>query len=227
MDEPSAPEGMGPSPTGPGFTPWQQSAPPAGGGPAGSGSQPAAEQPRIPSQQSFGPQRNRLPALVTACAVLLVAAVVLCATWVAERNDAQVAAPSARQVPARTAVPLREDSIEISSSGGTGRLVIVDHAWTTAGRVAPRTGTTLDVEVELICSSGEISYDPYFFQAFDQSGRLFEVLAPFADDSLSTGTLGPDERVAGTVTFDMPRGQVTLLMTDETTQSVTALKIPD
>ncbi|MET0692781.1 MAG: hypothetical protein ABWX96_02035 [Propionibacteriaceae bacterium] len=222
MDERAAPEGMGPSPTGPGFAPWQQSVPPAD-----SDQHPAAVRPTISVQQDFAPRKSRLPALVTACAVLLVAAVVLSATWVAERNDARVTAPSVPRAPARTAVPLREDSIEISSSGGSGRLVIVDHTWTTAGREAPRTGTTLDVEVELICTSGEISFDPYFFQAFDQSGRLFEVMAPVAPNSLSTGTLGPDERVAGTVSFDMPRGQVTLLMTDETTQSVTALKIPD
>jgi len=227
MDEPAEPEGMGPSPTGPGFTPWQQSRDSGSTGQsAGSASGEPTTHPS-PDARSFAPRRSRLPGAITMFVVVLVAAVVLTATLVAERRDTQIGGLTVAPTPSRTVAPLREDSIEISSSVGSGRLVIVDHHWTTAGREAPRTGTTLVVEVELLCTSGEISFDPYFFQAFDQTGRLFEVMPPVPVGSLETGTLGPAEKVQGSISFDIPRGQVTLLMTDEGTQSVTALKIPD
>ena len=35
------------------------------------------------------------------------------------------------------------------------------------------------------------------------------------------------ERVHGTLAFDMPRGDATLLMSDESDQTVTALRVPD
>jgi hypothetical protein len=226
MDDQPEPEGMGPTPTGPGFAPWRPDEDRAQA--AERASRLGGQQPPVGiSAASFAPSKSRRPAALTAAVVLLVAAVVLGGTWMAQRNDARITAPSATPAPARTALPLREDSIEISSQAGSGRLVIVDHRWSSSGREAPRTGTTLEVTVQLLCTSGEISYDPYFFQAFDQTGRLFEVLSSGTAGRLETGTLGPDEQVGGTISFDMPRGQVTLLMTDESTQSVTALKIPD
>ena len=35
------------------------------------------------------------------------------------------------------------------------------------------------------------------------------------------------QSIRGTIAFDMPRGEVTLLMSDDSNQTVTALKVPD
>ena len=92
----------------------------------------------------------------------------------------------------------------------------------------PTSGSYLRVEVELVCTSGEVDYDPYHFQAFDRSGQLFEMAAEgTAGRMLSVGTLRAGERIRGTIAFDMPRGEVTLLMSDDSENTVTALKVPD
>jgi Domain of unknown function (DUF4352) len=80
----------------------------------------------------------------------------------------------------------------------------------------------------LVCTSGEVDYDPYHFQAFDRSGQLFEMAVEGAGGNpLSVGTLEQGERIRGTVAFDIPRGDVTLLMSDDSDRTVTALKVPD
>ena len=50
-------------------------------------------------------------------------------------------------------------------------------SWVSEGPVPPLNGSYLRVEVELVCTTGEVDYDPYLFQAFDQSGQLFEMAA--------------------------------------------------
>ena len=82
-------------------------------------------------------------------------------------------------------------------------------------------------QVRIVCTSGEVDYDPFDFQAFDASGSLFdlaaeEVRAPI----LGVGMLEPGEQISGALAFVIPRGEVTLLMSDDAS-SVTALKIPD
>jgi hypothetical protein len=57
---------------------------------------------------------------------------------------------------------------------------------------------------------------------------LFETAIGGPGDSmLETGTLQPGERVRGTIAFDMPHSEATLLMSDDSNQTVTALKVPD
>jgi hypothetical protein len=94
--------------------------------------------------------------------------------------------------------------------------------------VRPVSGSYLRVEVELICTTGQVDYDPYHFQAFDRSGQLFEMAVEGTEGRvLPVGTLTAGERIRGTVAFDMPRGDVTLLMSDDSENTVTALKVPD
>ena len=92
----------------------------------------------------------------------------------------------------------------------------------------PTTGSYLRVEVELVCTSGEVDYGPYNFQAFDRSGQLFEMAVDGTGGRvLAVGTLRAGERIRGTIAFDMPRGEVTLLMSDDSENTVTAIKVPD
>ncbi len=44
---------------------------------------------------------------------------------------------------------------------------------------------------------------------------------------LGYGILLAGDSVRGTIAFDLPRGDVTLLMSDDSSSSVTAVKIPD
>ncbi|HEX5906841.1 MAG TPA: DUF4352 domain-containing protein [Propionibacteriaceae bacterium] len=170
---------------------------------------------------------SRLPTIISIAVILVVAVVVAAASVVAHVADRQVRAPvSARQpVPQITA---QGDRIEFTTSEGSGQLILLRHSWVSSGQVPPTSGSYLRVEIELTCTSGSVDYDPYNFQVFDQTGRLFETAIEGAGDAmLETGTLYAGERVRGTIAFDMPHSEATLLMSDDSNQTVTALKVPD
>jgi Domain of unknown function (DUF4352) len=221
MDEPNGSEstGMGPTPSGPSFVPWAPApddAPPDG--------------PNLPPPRPIAwsaTRASRIPAIITAAAIFVVAAVVAIASYVAHFADTHVSPPvvSRQPVPDPSA---QGDRIEFTTSDGSGQLILLSHSWVTDGQVQPTSGSYLRVEVELICDSGLVDYDPYNFQVFDQTGRLFETAIEGAGDAmLESGTLRTGERVRGTIAFDMPRSEATLLMSDNTNQTITALKVPD
>jgi FlaG/FlaF family flagellin (archaellin) len=220
MDEPSGSEstGMGPTPSGPSFVPWAPG--PGNASPIG---------PPTPgrSARSMAKPPSRLPIVISVAVILLVAVVVAAASLVAHFADTQVRAPvsSKQPIPQITA---QGDRIEFTTSDGSGQLILLRHSWLSSGPVPPTSGSYLRVEVELTCTAGAVDYDPYNFQVFDQTGRLFETATEGAGDAmLESGTLYPGERVRGTVAFDMPHSEATLLMSDDSNQTVTALKVPD
>lgn len=174
-----------------------------------------------------GPPPSRLPTVLTVLAVTLVAVIVVVASVIAARDDVRRADPP--KPPAATPVtPTQEDRIEFTTSTGSGVLEIVDHDWDSDGSDVDAPGSLLTVAVRISAASGVLLYGPDSFQAFDRSGTLFEPEVP-ADSStaLATGTLSAGQQVTGTVAFDIPRGGVTLLMSDESSRTVTALKVPD
>jgi hypothetical protein len=207
--------GMGSVPRGPSFLPWTPA-------------EPATPPPPLPNAdgQYLAPRRSRWPAVISVLAVVLVAAVVAGASLVAYWGDTHVAAPPRTEThPGLTSPP---DRIDFVSDDGTGQLIMLTRSWVSGGQVPPMSGSYLRVEVELVCTSGEVDYDPYHFQAFDRSGQLFEMAVEgTAGRMLDVGTLQAGERIRGTVAFDMPRGDVTLLMSDDSDKTVTALKVPD
>ncbi len=220
MDEPSGLEstGMGPTPSGPSFVPWA---------PAPGDTAPDGPSPPPPRSATWSAPASRIPAIITAAAIFIVAAVVAIASYVAHFADTHISPPvvSRQPVPDPSA---RGDRIEFTTSDGSGQLILLSHSWVTDGQVQPTSGSYLRVEVELICDSGLVDYDPYNFQVFDQTGRLFEIAIEGAGDAmLESGTLRTGERVRGTIAFDMPRSEATLLMSDNTNQTITALKVPD
>ncbi len=161
-------------------------------------------------------------------ALALVAVIVVVASVVAGREDVRRATPRPVPPPAATATPPAGDRIEFTTSTGSGVLEIVDHGWNSDGSDIDTPGSLLTVNVRISASSGLLLYGPDSFQAFDRSGDLFdpEVLAD-SSTALETGTLSAGQQVTGTVAFDIPRGGVTLLMSDESSRTVTALKVPD
>jgi hypothetical protein len=159
--------------------------------------------------------------------IFMVALVVGVASYVAHVADTHVSAPVVSKQPVPQ-VSAQGDRIEFTTSQGSGELILLRHSWVTYGQAPPTSGSYLRVEVELICDSGSVDYDPYNFQVFDETGRLFETAIEGAGDSmLETGTLHPGQRIRGTIAFDMPHSEATLLMSDDTNQTVTALKVPD
>jgi hypothetical protein len=170
---------------------------------------------------------SRLPALITALVVLVVAAVVAGASMVAHRNDLAVRPAAATAHPTAPS-PTRPDTIAVDNAKGAGELVVLAHRWVTYGGEPPTSGTYLQVKVQLLCTRGAIDYAPYHFQVIDASGRIFEITEVGATGKiLEAGTIRAGERVSGYVAFDMVRGDVTLLMIDEGTDSITALSISD
>jgi FlaG/FlaF family flagellin (archaellin) len=220
MDEPSGSEstGMGPTPSGPSFVPWA---------PAPGEVRPI--KPPLParSAESMAKPTNRVPTVITVAVILLVAVVVAAASLVAHFADTQVKAPGTPEQPVPQ-LTTQADRIEFTTSEGSGQLVLLRHSWLSTGQVPPTSGSYLRVEVELTCTAGSVNYDPYNFQVFDQTGRLFETAIEGAGDAmLEAGTLRPGGRVRGTIAFDMPHSEATLLMSDDANQTVTALKVPD
>ena len=231
--------GLGPEPKGPSFTPWHASAPGSAGPPAPpvrDGSVAGGPTRTAPSGSAYDPAlrppRNPWPTLLTVIALVVVGTVVVVASVVGDREQLRPAANGvAAPVPARSsapATPARSDRMEFVSDDGDGVLVITRRAWSSAGDQPPVSGSYLHVEVELVCTTGQLSYAPENFSAFDATGDLFDVTgAGRWGTPLGYGTLDAGESVRGTIAFDLPRGEVTLLPSDAASRSVTALKIPD
>lgn len=213
--------GMGTTPSGPSFhSPDAGASDPTG---------PLGPLPPAPnSADRYRPRRSRLPAIITTAAVVIVAVVVALSTIVADNADRRQAAPTPSQTRERpTSVP-SGNAIDFTSDEGSGTLRIVDHEWTSDGQEPPMSGSYLRIEVDLTATAGEISYDAAYFQAFDAQGELFDSTPLGAvQPHLDTGLLGPGDSVRGFIAFDMPRGDVTLLMSNESFESVTAIKIQD
>jgi hypothetical protein len=206
--------GMGSAPRGPSFLPSTPAVDPAA-------TTTPAHHPGPPE-----PPRSIRPTVISVLVIAFVAVVVAGASLFAYWGDTHVSAPARTTAgPVYTSPP---DRIDFVTAEGAGQLIMRSRSWVNEGSAPPIYGSYLRVEVELICTRGEVDYDPYLFQAFDQSGQLFEMAAQgTGGQDLPVGTLTEGERVRGTIAFDMPRGEVTLLMSDDSENTVTALKVPD
>jgi hypothetical protein len=226
----SAPTGPGMGrPSGPEFTGPSQpvtGSPPLLHRPAGSGSRTRPGGDRRPADRDRPPTR-RLPALLTLLAVAVVGAIVVVASVLAARQDVREAT-APRRAPVTSVSPLATDRIAFTTSTGSGVLEIVDHGWDSDGSHTDEPGSLLTIALKVTCESGTLRYGPDSFQAFDAGGALFEVeTPPESATALEFGTLSAGQQATGTVAFDIPRGGVTLLMSDEVSQTVTALRVPD
>ena len=212
---------MGSHSSGPAFLPWYVSPPPTDSGTETARS--ALDQ----SSAAFRPPRNRWPAVMTVLAVLIVGVVVAVSTVVALREDRRPVA--SRIVSPRSPAAVPTDRMEFVTGTADGVLIVADRVWsstrgaTTGLRQLParRGGTGLpDRALRL------------------RTRRTFLPSTPAASCSRSptpaagarrsaTGSSAEGESVRGTIAFDLPRGEVTLLMSDDASQAVTALKIPD
>lgn len=162
--------------------------------------------------------------IITIGVIALVAVIVLVASLrpdpaVIPETGADSPTPSISTGPRDT-----DTSIGFSSSEGTGRLTLLSHHWTDNGGA---NGASLQIEVQIDATDGRLSFGPQFFQAFDARSELYQSTEAGAPPPLlGTGYLRPGESVSGGIAFSMPRGEVTLLMSNAMLESVTALHIP-
>lgn len=165
--------------------------------------------------------------MLTVVAVVVVAVIVVAASVLAAREDVRLATPRPA-APAPSITPAATDRIEFTTSSGSGVLEIVDHGWESDGSHPDEPGSLLTIALTVTCESGLLRYGPDSFQAFDRSGELFDAeVLPDSTTALEFGTLTAGQQASGTVAFDIPRGGVTLLMSDDSSRTVTALKVPD
>jgi hypothetical protein len=210
------PAGMGANPSGPEFLP-------AGPPPP---QPPPSLVPTGAWRAETAPHR-RWPGVLSVSLIVVVALVVLVATAVARYRDTHVAAPAPVTAPSIQADPPSRGQIEFTTPEGTGRLVLLSRSWRETAGEQPLNGSYLVVEVKILCTAGHVGYDPYNFQAFDHTGELFDVVdAGVSRQVLGVGELSEGQSTRGFLAFDIPRGEVTLLMSDDADQSITALKIP-
>ena len=211
--DPVEPAGMGANPSGPEFLPAAQSQ-------TGKTLPPPTAAVRTPSSQ----QRSRVPDFISVALIAVVALIMLVASAIARYGDTHLGAPA----PEPTIRPSTPNEIEFMTPNGRGRLILLSRNWRDTGREPPAHGSYLQLEVRIICTAGHLGYDPYNFQAFDHTGELFDVAeAGLTESVLGVGELFEGESVDGYLAFDIPRGEVTLLMSDDTEESITALKVPD
>jgi hypothetical protein len=214
--DPVQPAGMGSNPSGPEFLP---AAPP----PPDAALPPPTTATRAPERQ-----RSHWPDIISVALIAVVALIILVASVVARYGDTHVAAPAPVTEPTIRPDPFQPNEIEFMTPNGSGRLILLSRNWRDAGREPPANGSYLQLEVKIICTEGRLGYDPYNFQAFDHNGELFDVAeAGLTEDVLGVGDLLEGQSVHGYLAFDIPRGEVTLLMSDDSEQSITALKVPD
>jgi hypothetical protein len=170
-----------------------------------------------------------VPAIITAAVIAVVTLIVIVAS-VRGGDEVQREQPgSAPSTPVPSALPQDSaNSITFSSHEGSGRLTVLSHRWSADASGRPAYGAFLQLELRISVTEGQVSYGPQFFQSFDSSSNLFQTSAAGARPPLlGNGTLGPGRSVTGNIAFDMPRGDVTLLMTNSLLESVTALRISD
>ncbi|HET9872644.1 MAG TPA: hypothetical protein VFP89_08640 [Propionibacteriaceae bacterium] len=218
--------GLGGTPHGPSFTFGE----PAWREPVSDPTRPSATGPPATGSANARrstPPTSRLPGLLTALALLVVVTVTVVATVLADRRDSTVAGPSPSPVVVPSATTAGTSTIEFTGSVGSGRLSVLNHSWDPSG--SPATADSfVRLEVELVCTTGEVEYDPVFFQAFDFRGDLYDVSPDDpAVPQLGIGTLRAGESVRGLLGFELPRGEMTLLMSSDSSGAVTAIRIPD
>ena len=106
-------------------------------------------------------------------------------------------------------------------------LILLSRSWRETGREPPTNGTYLLVEVKIICTSGHWATTHTISRRLTTpvSCSMWRRPVSRVGHWASASFRGPDH--AWILAFDIPRGDVTLLMSDDSDQSITALKIPD
>jgi hypothetical protein len=136
-----------------------------------------------------------------------------------------IPAPAESAPPAVADEPAGDpNAIEFTTRQGRGQLAVIDHTWL---RRPGSSEVRLRVLVEVRSLEGMIDYDPAYFFAAQDLANPVRAEDSFSHGDLDVGVLAPGEGARGYVTFVLPRGDITLMMSSDAADWVTAIKIVD
>lgn len=160
----------------------------------------------------FAPPRSRLPLVLTALVLVVLAVVVLSGvfrTMIPAVTPTLTPTPSASATSARPGLPFTTPDERY-----WGRWEILDHRWTRSG---------LMVEIRIHVDNGPLGYS---FMAFENQGAEVINPSPGADSPPLTGASIPTGGIeTGWVYFVMDRGDSTIILADEDGKQMSALVI--
>ncbi len=222
--------GLGRNSSGPAF------APPASGLPLEDRplTQPAPAAPLKPGPPQVPLLRRIAPVLGTVV-ILAIGVMIIVTSAIADNRQAvedarrPVPSPAISVPPAVADDPAGKpqdepDAIEFTTREGRGQLSVIEHTWL---RRPGSTEVRLRVLVEIRGLDGMIDYDPAYFFAARNLADPVRAEDSFTHGDLDVGMLAPGEGARGYVTFLLPRGDVTLMMSSNAADWVTAIKIAD
>lgn len=114
------------------------------------------------------------------------------------------------------------------SGDGEARVTATRAAWVDNGLLPPAEGSSyLVVDLSFEGVSGQVSTGPFFtmVRMADGDSAMMSIGAQL-DNQLVMRTIGAGQSNAGQVAFELPRGAVSLIILDETFQSVATIDIP-
>jgi hypothetical protein len=147
------------------------------------------------------------------------------ASALAYHDDTHIEAATPVRVPSVHADSLNHAQIEFSTQHGTGKPIMLGRTWQDGGRRTIN-GSYLEVRSRSSCLTGWSATTRTTFRPSTKPASSSMLTSPSNGPHPGVGELSPGQTVRGAVAFDIPHGGVTLLMSDDTEQSITALKVP-
>ncbi len=168
------------------------------------------------SIQQYQAPKNHLSLVITVAVLVLVAIVVLVAVRFGDQLNpvqppiATTAPPSASEPePTGNAVPFTN-----SFDDARGVWEITDHQWTAAG---------LSLSVSFTVTEGTAAAD--FFALDNETTNIYDPVPRAAADALPRSQVNAGETIRGTVLFDKPRGDTTVVLANSLGRQVAALLV--
>lgn len=118
--------------------------------------------------------------------------------------------------------------ISYRSGNGEATVTVTRASWADNGVLPPSDGMSyLVVDLSFEGVSGEVTTGPFFLMVRPAGGEsTMMTIGAQLDNQLAMKTIGAGETNTGQVGFELPRGAVTLIILDETFQSVATVEIP-
>ncbi|OYN85253.1 hypothetical protein [Parenemella sanctibonifatiensis] len=187
--------------------------------------QPLTRQHDSVSVDEFAPQKSKWPAIITGIVIGAILLTVVLGMVFARGPEGPTEDPSPSETPA-TAEPTGYqpppgDTVPFEDGEVAGQWTILETRWDSSASAS--SGNYGSVLVEVHLEQGELSYE---FFAFDINVEDVpqETRAQYSP-AIATNTMQPGDTVRGWVTFDMPRGNSTVYLTERYGGPISAIQI--
>lgn len=100
-------------------------------------------------------------------------------------------------------------TLEITSDDARAAYTVANltPAWPAGSLHMPVQGKLFSINVIIESESGSVTYNPLYFSARTEDGTNLQAANGIIDDQLLGGHLGPGQKIAGRVAFDVPTGK--------------------